>query len=430
MKITNTTREGSKATVDLELSYETVEKAKSIAYNKAKKDILLPGFRKGHAPRKMVESIYGADVFLEDAVNEIFPRILDCLTESGLKVVGIPSVTKLDKLEGGNYTMTLEVSLYPEVTLGQYKGLEVPKASAEVPESDIDKEIERMAETVSRLESVEREARFGDTANIDFVGFIDGVVFDGGSDEDFDLELGSDEFIPGFEDQVIGMNIGEEKDIDVTFPEDYQDDLAGKPAVFHVVLNDLKEKIMPELDDEFVKDVSEFDTMEELRSDIRTRFEKEKAESVESAFKSAALEMALGNTEADLPDCMVDEELEYQMKQTTYQLAMNGMTMEQYTQIFGGEEKMREIMRPNAARQVKTKVMLAKIAEVEAFEISEEDIEKEYERMSEIYGMPTDKIKARLVVEDVKADLLDRKAIELIVENAIAVAPAAEEAAE
>lgn len=430
MKITNTTREGSKATVELELSYETVEKGKSIAYNKAKKDIFLPGFRKGHAPRKMVESIYGADVFLEDAVNEIFPNILDCLTESGLKVVGMPSITKLDKLEGGNYAMTLEAPLYPEVTLGQYKGLEVPKTSAEVPESDIDKEIERMAETVSRLESVEREARFGDTANIDFVGFIDGVVFDGGSGENFDLQLGSGQFIPGFEDQVIGMNIGEEKDIDVTFPEDYQDDLAGKPAVFHVVLNDIKEKIMPELDDEFVKDVSEFDTMEELRSDIRTRFEKEKAESVESAFKSAALEMALGNTEADLPDCMVDEELEYQMKQTAYQLQMNGMTMEQYTQMFGGEEKMREIMRPNAARQVKTQVMLAKIAEVEAFEISDEEIEKEYERMSEVYGMPADEIKTRMSAEDVKTDLLARKAAELIAENAVAVAPAAEEAAE
>lgn len=431
MKITNTTREGSKATVELELSYETIEKGKSVAYNKAKKDILLPGFRKGHAPRKMVESIYGADVFLEDAINEIFPNILDCLTESGLKVVGMPSVTKLDKLEGGSYAMTLEAPLYPEVTLGQYKGLEVPKTSAEVPETDIDKEIERMAESVSRLESVEREARFGDTANIDFVGFIDGVVFDGGSGENFDLQLGSGQFIPGFEDQVIGMNIGEEKDIDVTFPEDYHADMAGKAAVFHVVLNGIKEKIMPELDDEFVKDVSEFDTMEELRNDIRARFEKEKAEAVEGAFKSAAIEMALSNMEADVPACMIDEEVEYQMKQTAYQLQMNGMTMEQYTQMFGGEQKMREIMRPNAERQVKTQVMLAKIAEVEAFEISDEEIEKEYDRMSEIYGMPAADIKARMSAEDVKTDLLARKAAELVAENAVAVAPAAaEEAAE
>lgn len=430
MKITNTTKESSKAIVELELSRETLEAAKTKAYNKAKKDIMLPGFRKGHAPRKMIESIYGTDVFLEDAINEIFPKIFDCLTESGLKVVGMPSITKLDKLDGGAVALTLDAPVYPEVTLGQYKGLEVPKAEPEVTEDEIDTEIDRMAENVSSIENVERPAQLGDTANIDFEGFIDGIAFEGGKGESFDLKLGSGQFIPGFEEQVVGLSAGEEKDIDVTFPEDYQPDMAGKPAVFHIKVNAVKEQIRPELDDEFVKDVSEFETMDELRADIRARFLREKSDSIQNSFKSAALEMAASNMEADIPACMIDEELDYQVRQTAYQLQMSGMSMEQYTQIFGGEDKMREAMRPNALRQVKTQVMLAKIAEVEGIEISDEEIEAEYERMSQMYSMEVDEIKARMGAEDVKTDLLARKAGNLIADSAVAVAPKAEEAAE
>ena len=427
MKITNTNIEGSKATVEMTLSYETLEQAKSKAYAKAKKQIMLPGFRKGHAPRKMVESMYGADVFLEDAIEEIFPQIFDCLTGSGLKVVGTPSITGMDKQEGGDMALTLEAPLYPEVTLGQYKGLEVPKAQPEVTEKEIDAEIDRMAESVSRLQTAERAAQEGDTANIDFEGFIDGVAFDGGKGEGFDLKLGSGQFIPGFEEQVVGMSAGEERDIDVTFPEDYHADMAGKDAVFHVKLNSVKETIRPELDDEFVKDVSEFDTMAELREDIRARFLKEKGDSIESTFKSAALEAALANVEADIPDCMVDEELDYQMRQTAYQLQMSGMSMDQYAQIFGGEAEMRSAMRPNALRQVKTQVMLAKIAEVEGIEIPDEEIEDEYHRLAAAYSMDIEDVKARMSAEDVKTDLLARKAGALIADNAIAVAPPAAE---
>ena len=428
MKVNNTNIEGSKATVNMTLTYETLEQAKSKAYAKAKKQIMLPGFRKGHAPRKMVESMYGPDVFLEDAIEEIFPRIFDSLADSGLKIVGTPGITGMDKQENGDLALTLEVPLYPEVTLGQYKGLEVPKAEPEVTEAEIDAEIDRMAESVSRLQTAERPAQDGDTANIDFEGFIDGVAFDGGKGEGFDLKLGSGQFIPGFEEQVVGMSAGEEKDIDVTFPEDYHADMAGKPAVFHVKLNSLKETIRPELDDEFVKDVSEFDTMDDLRADIRKRFLKEKADSIESTFKSAALEAALANVEADIPDCMVDEELDYQMRQTAYQLQMSGMTMDQYAQIFGGEAQMRDAMRPNALRQVKTQVMLAKIAEVENIEIPDEEIEDEYKRLSAAYSMDVEDVKARMGAEDIKTDLLARKAGSLIAENAVAVAPKAEEA--
>ena len=427
MKINNTKIEGSKATVEMTLTYETLEQAKSAAYAKAKKNIMLPGFRKGHAPRKMVESMYGPDVFLEDAIEEIFPKIFDSLTDSGLKIVGTPSITGMDKQENGDMALTLEAPLYPEVSLGQYKGLEVPKAKPEVTEKEIDAEIDRMAESVSRLQTAERAAREGDTANIDFEGFIDGVAFDGGKGEGFDLKLGSGQFIPGFEEQVVGMSAGEERDIDVTFPEDYHADMAGKDAVFHVKVNSVKETIRPELDDEFVKDVSEFDTMAELREDIRTRFLKEKSDSIDSTFKSAALEAALANVEADIPDCMVDEELNYQMRQTAYQLQMSGMSMDQYAQIFGGEAEMRNAMRPNALRQVKTQVMLAKIAEVEGIEIPDEEIEDEYRRLAAAYSMDVEDVKARMGAEDVKTDLLARKAGALIADNAVAVAPPAAE---
>ena len=427
MKINNTKIEGSKATVEMTLTYETLEQAKSAAYAKAKKNIMLPGFRKGHAPRKMVESMYGPDVFLEDAIEEIFPKIFDSMTDSGLKIVGTPSITGMDKQENGDMALTLEAPLYPEVTLGQYKGLEVPKAKPEVTEKEIDAEIDRMADSVSRLQTAERAAREGDTANIDFEGFIDGVAFDGGKGEGFDLKLGSGQFIPGFEEQVVGMSAGEERDIDVTFPEDYHADMAGKDAVFHVKVNSVKETIRPELDDEFVKDVSEFDTMAELRDDIRTRFLKEKSDSIDSTFKSAGLEAALANVEADIPDCMVDEELDYQMRQTAYQLQMSGMNMAQYAELFGGEAKMRETMKPNALRQVKTQVMLAKIAEVEGIEITDEEIEDEYRRLAAAYSMDVEDVKARMGAEDVKTDLLARKAGALIADNAVAVEPPAAE---
>ena len=324
--------------------------------------------------------------------------------------------------------LTLEAPLYPEVTLGRYKGLEVPKAKPEVTEKEIDAEIDRMADSVSRLQTAERAAREGDTANIDFEGFIDGVAFDGGKGEGFDLKLGSGQFIPGFEEQVVGMSAGEERDIDVTFPEDYHADMAGKPAVFHVKVNGVKETVRPALDDEFVKDVSEFDTMDALRADIRERFLKEKTDSIESTFKSAAIEAAASNVEADIPACMVDEELEYQMRQTAYQLQMSGMSMDQYAQIFGGEAQMRQTMRPNAERQVKTQVMLAKIAEVEGIEIPDEEIEAEYNRMAASYSMDVADVKARMGAEDVKTDLLARKAAALVADNAVAVAPKTEEA--
>ena len=427
MKITNTTREGSKASVEMNIARDTLEQAKIKVYAKAKKNIMLPGFRKGHAPRKMVEAMYGEDVFLEDAIEEIFPEVFECLTESGLKVVGTPGVTAMDKQENGDLAIKLDVPLYPEVTLGQYKGLEVPKAEAEVKEEEIDAEIDRMAESVSRIETVERPAQLGDTANIDFEGFIDGVAFDGGKGEGFDLKLGSGQFIPGFEEQVVGMSAGEERDIDVTFPEDYHADMAGKPAVFHVKVNGVKETVRPALDDEFVKDVSEFDTMDALRADIRERFLKEKTDSIESTFKSAAIEAAASNVEADIPACMVDEELEYQMRQTAYQLQMSGMSMDQYAQIFGGEAQMRQTMRPNAERQVKTQVMLAKIAEVEGIEIPDEEIEAEYNRMAASYSMDVADVKARMGAEDVKTDLLARKAAALVADNAVAVAPKTEE---
>ena len=430
MKITNVAKEGSKASVTFELSAATLEAAKAVAYNKAKKSIQLPGFRKGHAPRKMVEAMYGADVFLEDAIDELLPKMLDAMTQEGLKVVGVPSITDTEKLEEGARSLTMDVPVYPEVKLGQYQGIEAPKAEASVTEEEIQQELQKMQQNVARVETVERPAQMGDTANIDFEGFVDGVAFEGGKGEAFDLKLGSGSFIPGIEEQVAGMSAGEEKDLDVTFPEDYQADLAGKAAVFHVKLNSVKEEQLPEMDDEFVKDVSEFDTMDELRKDIEARLLKEKNDEIQNAFRNAVIDLAVDGMEADIPDCMVDEELRYQLRQTEYQLSMSGMDMAQYAELFGGEAKMREIMRPSALRQVQRQVLLAAVAEAEKLEASDEEVEAEYQRLAEAYGMELADVKSRMPAEDCKTDLLAKKAQELIVNSAVAAAPVEEKTEE
>ena len=422
MTIKNITKEGSQATVQVEISKEQLEAAKTAAYNKAKKSIQIPGFRKGHAPRKMIEAMYGADVFLEDAINELFPSVYTGIVDEGLKVVGTPDLTNMDKNDEGLLELTVVVPLYPEVTLGQYKGLEVPKAEAVVTEADVDAEVERMAMNVSRLETVERAAQNGDTVNIDFEGFVDGVAFDGGKSEGYDLKLGEGQFIPGFEDQIVGMSAGEERDINVTFPENYKEDLAGKAAVFHIKANAVKELIKPELDDEFVKDVSEFETMDELRNDIKARTLADKQKSIDAAFESAAIEKAFNNMQADIPECMIDEEIDYQLKQVGYQLQMSGMTMEQYVQMFGGEAQLRNTMRPTALRQVKTHVLLTKVAQEENIEATEEDVKAEYAKIAEAYNMELDAVMQRLPEESLKVDICNRKAGELISSSAVAVA--------
>ena len=275
MNVKSVEKENGKAKVVVEIDKAEFEQALNKAYAKCRKDIMLPGFRKGKAPRKMVESMYGATVFYEDAVNEIFPDIYTkAIVEQELKAVGSPSVSNMDTPDEGGVVLTIATELYPEVTLGQYKGLEVPKHEVKVEESEVDAEVGRMAERNARIETVDRAAANGDTVVIDFEGFVDDQPFQGGKAEDYSLTLGSGSFIPGFEDALVGAVAGEERDVNVTFPEDYSaKELAGKPAVFKCKVHEVKESIKPELDDEFAKDVSEFDTLDALKDDIRTRFQ-------------------------------------------------------------------------------------------------------------------------------------------------------------
>ena len=333
--------------------------------------------------------------------------------------------------EDGSVTLTLTTEVYPEVTLGQYKGLEVEKAEATVTDTQVQAELERMAQNVASTETVERAAEMGDTANIDFEGFDNGVPFDGGKGENFDLKLGSGQFVPGFEEQVVGMTAGEEKDIDITFPEDYHENLAGKPVVFHVKLNKVTVTNVPELDDEFAKDVSEFDTLEELKADIRAKALEQAEKRIASDFENAAVEKAAENTTVDMPKALVENELDTQMERFAYQLQMSGYSMEQYAKMMGGDvSTMRNAFRPAAEKQAKISVTLEKIVEVEGLTVTDEEIEEEFKSLAEQYQLEVDKVKEMVPMGELTGSLTTRKAVKLIADSAVAVAPKAPEAAE
>ena len=308
MNVKSVEKETSKATVTVELTKAELEPAVNKAYLKYRKDIAIPGFRKGKAPRVVIEAAYGKHVFFEDAIEEMFPQIYqEAVMTQDMKPVGRPSVSDMNIADDDSVTLTIVTDLYPAVTLGQYKGIEVEKVNAEVKESEVDAEIDRMAQNVARISTVERPAKDGDTVVIDFEGFLNGVAFKGGKGENHELVLGSGSFIPGFEEQVVGMSAGEEKDINVTFPENYHaSELAGKEVTFKVKVHEVKETVLPEKDDEFVKDVSEFDTMAELRADIEKRILDEKQAGIDRAFENAAVEKAAENMTAEIPDSTLE----------------------------------------------------------------------------------------------------------------------------
>lgn len=429
MNVKSVEKENGKAKVVVEIDKAEFEQALNKAYAKCRKDIILPGFRKGKAPRKMVESMYGATVFYEDAVNEIFPDIYTkAIVEQELKAVGSPSVSNMDTPDEGGVVLTIETELYPEVTLGQYKGLGVPKHEVKVEESEVDAEVGRMAERNARIETVDRAAANGDTVVIDFEGFVDDKPFQGGKAEDYSLTLGSGSFIPGFEDALVGAVAGEERDVNVTFPEDYSaKELAGKPAVFKCKVHEVKESIKPELDDEFAKDVSEFDTLDALKDDIRTRFTKSRTEQNDRAFESAAVQMAAANMTCSIPACMIDEQVDHQIEQFAYQLQSQGMKMEDYVKMVGGDlSSLRASMRPMAEQTVRSDILLSEIAHAENLEVTDEEVEEELKKLAEQYQMELDKVKAAVDTAAVKSDLMGRKAAKLITDSAVAVAPTEE----
>ena len=428
MTIKNIEKNGNKATVVVEIDKDLMEKGANAAYLKARKQIQIPGFRKGKAPRKMIEKMYGPYVFVEDGLEEIFAEIYDfAIASQDFKAIGRPSLENMDIAEDGIVTLTLSTETYPEVTLGQYKGLEIEKAEAVVTDEQVAAELDRMAQNVASSEVVERAAQMGDTANIDFEGFDNGVAFNGGKGDNFDLKLGSGQFVPGFEEQVVGMTAGEEKDIDITFPQDYAAELAGKAVVFHVKLNKVTETNVPALDDEFAKDVSEFNTLDELKADIRAKALENAQKQIDAAFENAAVEKAAEGITVDMPAALIEAELDNQMERFGYQLQMSGYSMEAYAKMMGGDvSTMRNAFRPTAEKQAKINLTLEKIAEAEGIEVTEEDLNAEFEAMAKQYELEIEKIKEMVPAAEVKANMVSRKAVKVIVDSAVAVAPKAE----
>ena len=428
MNVKSIERKGNEATIVVEIDKELMESGVNKAYMKARKSIRIPGFRPGKAPRKMIEAMYGAHVFYEDGLEEIFPEVYDfAVAKQDLKAIGRPSLTDMQISEEIIVTLTLTTEVYPEVTLGQYKGLEVEKAEAVVTDEQVKAELDRMLQNVASTETVEKAAEMGDTANIDFEGFDSGVPFDGGKGDNFDLKLGSGQFVPGFEEQIVGMTAGEEKDLDITFPEDYHAELAGKAVVFHVKLNKVTVTTLPELDDEFAKDVSEFETLDELKADIRAKALEQAQKQIDSAFENACVEKAAENTTVDMPKALVESELDTQMERFAYQLQMSGYSMDQYAKMMGGDlNTMRSAFRPAAEKQAKISVTLEKIVEAEGLAVTDEELEAEFEALAKQYELEVSKIKEMVPVNEITGSLTTRKAVKVIVENAVAVAPKAE----
>lgn len=430
MNVKSVEKNGNQATIVVEIDKELMESGINKAYMKARKNIVIPGFRKGKAPRKMIETMYGAHVFYEDGLEEIFPQVYEfAVVGQDVKAVGRPSLTDMNIGEDNIVTLTLTTETYPEVTLGDYKGLEVEKAEAAVTDEQVQAELDRMAQNVAATETVERPAQMGDTANIDFLGTLEGVPFDGGKGENYDLKLGSGSFVPGFEEQVVGMSTGEEKDIDITFPENYHEGLAGKAVVFHVKVNKVTETIVPVQDDEFARDVSEFDSLEELKADIRAKALEQAQKQIDAAFEQACIDKAAENVTVDMPNALVESELDNQMERFAYQLQMSGYSMEQYAQMMGGDvSTMRNAFRPVAEKQAKTNVTLAKIVEVEGITVSQEEMDAEYESLAKQYELEVDKVKSMVPAEEIKTSLETRKAVKVVVDSAVAIAPKKEEA--
>lgn len=413
-------KEKSTAEILVSISAEEFDAAIVKAYNRAKKSIQIPGFRKGKAPRKVVEGMYGPTVFYEDAIEIVSPDALQAAVDANdLTVVGRPSILDFHMEDDKSVTVKYLVSLYPEVTMGEYKGIEAEKDAAEVTDEDVNADIESARKRNARIETAERAAEMGDTANIDYEGFIDDVAFEGGKDSKFDLTLGSHQFIPGFEEQVVGMSAGEEKDIFVTFPENYNPEMAGKDARFHIVCNEVKANILPELDDEFAKDVSEFDTLEEYRASVKERLAKQKTDAAERSFKEAVMDKVIDGMTADIPDAMVDARVDSTIQNYSYNIQAQGMQFEQYLQMMGSNlESFKDSIRPNCLKQIRVGLALEKIAELEKIEATDEDIDAEYKQMAEQYGTEEDKVRSAVGKEDVSAQIRSRKAQELIYSEA------------
>lgn len=434
MELKNTEKqEHSVVALTIEITKAEFEAAKDKAFKKTGKNITVPGFRKGHAPRKMIEKLYGEGVFFEEAFNIIYPDAMEMAVEkSGIKPVGRADVDLGDPAEEGGLTIIAKVPVEPEVELGEYKGIEVEKETVKVPAADVKAELNRLAQRNARTETVDRKAKKNDTVDIDFEGSVDGVPFDGGKAEHHMLTLGSGAFIPGFEDQLIGCKAGDEKDVVVTFPEEYHaKELAGKEAVFKCKVHKVEETILPELDDEFAKDVSDTcETLDDLKKEISDRLKKERQEAADRAFEDKLMDVVIEGMKADIPQAMVESQIDSFVQDFGYRLQMQGMTLEQYIKMTGTEMgAFRAMFRDQADRQVKSRLALEKVAELENIAVSDKELDEEYAKMAEQYGMEVDKVKSIVSAEALSGDLKISNALELIKKNAKVKKPAAKKKA-
>ena len=413
-------KDNNTATFQVETDAAEFESAVNGAYLKNKSSIYIPGFRKGKAPRTVVEGMYGHEVFYQDAMDELAPKAFDQgLKESGLRIVGAPSISDVNVTDGRTVEYTFAVTLYPEVTLGQYKGLSAKKDEVKVTDEDVDKELEAARKRSARILTVDdREAQMGDTANIDFDGYLDGERFDGGKAEGYDLELGSGSFVPGFEEQVVGMKIGEEKDINITFPEDYVADLAGKPVVFKVKLNSLSAKELPELDDEFAKDVSEFDTLDEYKADIRAKQEKQQQELADNKFRSDIIRQACDNMTVDIPAVMVDDKLEEMVRNyaANFGFTDRNTSLEDLLKMMGVDAAA---IRPSAEMQVKTELLLEAVVKAENMEVTQEEADEYMNKVAEGIGAKVEDMKNYFSKEFIEDELKKERATNIIIDSAV-----------
>lgn len=427
-------KEKNTALFQVESDAAEFEAAVNAAYLKNKSSIYIPGFRKGKAPRAIVEGMYGHEVFYQDAMDELAPKAYEFgLEESKLQTVGAPSISDVNVTEEKTVVYTFSVSLYPEVTLGQYKGLSAPKEIDVVTDEEVDAEIENARKRNARKVSVEdREAQMGDTVSIDFDGFLNGERFDGGKAENYSLELGSHSFVPGFEEQVVGMKVGEEKDLDITFPEEYVENLAGKAVVFKVKLNSITVDELPELDDEFVKDVSEFDTLDEYKADIRANLQKSKDEQAENAFRSLIMKQAADNMTVEIPEVMLAEKAEEIVRNYAANFGMTdrSVPMDKLLQMMGlDRESMNMTIMPAAEFQVRTDLLLDAVIKAENIEVTEEESEEYVKKVAETVNASVDEIKQYFGADYIAEEQKREKATNIIVDSAVVGEAPAEEAA-
>lgn len=415
------TMEKNMAKLTIEVDAAEVEKAIQKAYTKQKAKLSVPGFRKGKVPRKLVEKMYGVGIFYDDAVNEMIPAAYsDAADESGLEIVSRPKIDIVQIESGKNFIFTAEVAVKPEVALGEYKGVEVPKKDIEVTDEEVQEEVDKAREQNSRMISVEdRPVQDGDVTKIDFEGFVDGEAFEGGKGTDYPLTIGSHSFIDTFEEQLIGKNIGEETEVNVTFPEEYHaEELKGKPATFKVTVKEIKYKELPELDEDFVQDVSEFDTVDEYKADIKAKILERKENQAKAEKEDAVIEKIIESSSMEIPEAMIEFQVENMIEDFARRLQQQGLKLDQYMQYTGlTADKLREDMKPQAVKRIQSRLVLEAVAKAEDIEVTEDDINNEIDEMAKTYMMEADKLKEYMgdtEKENMKSDIAVKKAADLV----------------